>query len=96
LSSPEIRIYRSVRGGRGGVVACLSPSQALSSGPKIVAAHTNRLSSLCGLALHPCVTEKKRRGGGGGDTLERVRKHTRKSRRGGVYCGCLTIGSLVM
>ena len=29
------------------------PSQAVSSGPKMVALHTNRLSSLCGLALHP-------------------------------------------
>jgi hypothetical protein len=31
-----------------------SPSQAVSSGPKIVALQTNRLSSLWGLALHPC------------------------------------------
>lgn len=30
------------------------PSQAVSSGPKIVALQTNRLSSLWGLALHPC------------------------------------------
>jgi hypothetical protein len=29
------------------------PSQAVSSGPKMVALHTNRLSSLWGLALHP-------------------------------------------
>mmetsp|Transcript_8507 Transcript_8507/g.38698 ORF Transcript_8507/g.38698 Transcript_8507/m.38698 type:complete len:215 (+) Transcript_8507:1130-1774(+) len=29
------------------------PSQAVSSGPKIVALQTNRLSSLWGLALHP-------------------------------------------
>ena len=30
-----------------------APSHAVSSGPKIIALHTNRLSSLCGLALQP-------------------------------------------
>ena len=34
-----------------------APSQAVSSGPKMVALQTNRLSSLWGLALHPCRRE---------------------------------------
>ena len=34
----------------------LSPSHAESSGPKIVADHTNRLSSDAGDAEHPCST----------------------------------------
>ena len=40
------------------------PSHAVSSGPKMVALHTKRLSSLCGLALHPC-TGRERQGGEG-------------------------------
>jgi hypothetical protein len=32
---------------------CVLPSQAVSSGPKMVAPHTNRFSSPCGLALQP-------------------------------------------
>jgi hypothetical protein len=31
------------------------PSQGVSSGPIMVALHTKRLSSLCGLALTPCI-----------------------------------------
>ena len=36
-----------------GAAEGLSPSHAVSSGPKMVALHTKRFSSLCGLALHP-------------------------------------------
>lgn len=36
-----------------------APSQAVSSGPKMVALQTNRLSSLWGLALHPCRRESR-------------------------------------
>ena len=32
----------------------IPPSHGVSSGPKMVAFQTKRLSSECGLALHPC------------------------------------------